>query len=111
MEFIKPDMNESGEHSAVIDFNKKIPMPESLNVDAGSMEVPCLSAITTVINPVTDDFGEKKLQPYEFRETVSKVNAFYSHFKPNVTAAAVNRQALELGRICLDNIMQYGAPT
>lgn len=84
MDFIKPDMNESNEDSAVIDFNKIIPMPESLNIDAGSMEVPCLSAILTAINPITDDFGEKKLQPDEFRETVNKVNAFYSHSKPNV---------------------------
>lgn len=111
MDFIKPDKNESSEHSAVIDFNKIIPMPESLNVDAGSMEVPCLSAILTAINPITDDFGEKKLQPDEFREIVSKVNAFYSHSKPNVMAANVNRQALEKGRIYLDNIMNYGAPT
>lgn len=111
MDFIKPDMNESSEHSAVIDFNKIIPMPESLNVDAGSMEVPCLSAILTAINPITDDFGEKKLQPDEFRETVNKVNAFYSHSKPNVMAANINRKALEKGRIYLDNIMQYGAPT
>lgn len=111
MDFIKPDMNESNEHSAVIDFNKIIPMPESLNIDAGSMEVPCLSAILTAINPITDDFGEKKLQPDEFRETVNKVNAFYSHSKPNVMAANVNRQALEKGRIYLDNIINYGAPT
>ena len=86
-------------------------MPESLNVDAGSMEVPCLSAILTAINPITGDFGEKKLQPDEFRETVSKVNAFYSHSKPNVMAANVNRQAVEKGRIYLDNIINYGAPT
>lgn len=111
LDFIKPDKNESSEHSAVIDFNKIIPMPESLNVDAGSLEVPCLSAILTAINPITEDFGEKKLQPDEFRETVNKVNAFYSHSKPNVMAANVNRQALEKGRIYLDNIMNYGAPT
>ena len=111
LDFIKPDKNESNEHSAVIDFNKIIPMPESLNVDAGSMEVPCLSAILTAINPITDDFGEKKFQPDEFRETVNKVNAFYSHSKPDVMVANINRKALEKGRIYLDNIMQYGAPT
>lgn len=111
MDFIRPDKGESREHSAVIDFNKIIRMPESLNVDAGSMEVPYLSAILTAINPITDDFGEKKLQPDEFRETVNKVNAFFSHSKPNVMTATVNRQALEKDRIYLDNIMQYGAPT
>ena len=111
MDFIKSDKKESSEHSAVIDFNKIIPMPESLNVDAGSMEVPCLSAILTAINPITNDFGEKKLQPDEFRETVNKVNAFYSHSKPNVMVANVNRQALEKGRMYLDNIINYGAPT
>lgn len=52
MDFIKPDKGESSEHSAVIDFNKITPMPESLNIDADSMEVPCLSAILTAINPI-----------------------------------------------------------
>ena len=79
MDFTKSDKKKSNEHSPVIGFNKINPMPEDPNVDAGSMKAPCISAILNAINPIADDFGEKKIQPNKFRETVNKVTAFYSH--------------------------------
>ena len=45
-----------------IDFNKLIPMPESLNITSGSMEVNTISLYLSSINPAVSYFGTEKLK-------------------------------------------------
>ena len=53
---------QNDEHgSGSIDFNKIIPMPESLNIDAGSMEKRLINLYLTASNPHTKDMGIQKL--------------------------------------------------
>jgi len=53
---------QNDEHgSGTLDFNKIIPMPKSLNIDAGSMEKRLINLYLTASNPHTKDMGIQKL--------------------------------------------------
>ena len=57
LDFIKPNItNEEEEHDTVIDFNKIIPMPDSLDLNAGSVERRAVTAYLVAVNPFTKDF-------------------------------------------------------
>ena len=56
--------------SGTLDFNKIIPMPESLNVTAGSMEKELISLYMTAANPHTRDMGIQKLDVLSYSEAL-----------------------------------------
>jgi hypothetical protein len=49
-----------------IDFQKIVPMPETLNISSGSYEHDALGVYLSAINPDTEDMGIKKLSKKDF---------------------------------------------
>ena len=62
MEFLRAD----GQDYGSVDFNKLIPMPESLNITSGSETDRGIEIYLTAVNPNTKDFGLEKMSPIEF---------------------------------------------
>ena len=48
-----------------IDFNKLIPMPQSLDIMSGSETDRAISIYLTAINPEKPNMGYSKVRPYE----------------------------------------------
>ena len=84
-----------------IDFNKVIPMPESLNIEAGSRT----------------DKGLKAYKDFIYVRTLGEPDKADLHIPEECEAAFlkmrsdVNPEVFALGRIAFQNIKQYGAPT
>ena len=51
-----------------IDFNKIIPMPESLNIEAGSRTDDALYVCMMALNPAAPDMGVPKLSSEEYQK-------------------------------------------
>ena len=56
-----------------IDFNKIIPMPESLNIEAGSRTDDALYVCMMALNPAAPDMGIPKLSNAKYQELTSIV--------------------------------------
>lgn len=94
---------------AVIDFNKIIHMPESLNMEEGTATDRGLSAILTAINPGTPDYGEKKVSIKTFTSLVKKVRKACGPFNTEDTIRVnapetINKKNIKNGQIYLNNI-------
>lgn len=101
---------------AVIDFNKIIHMPESLNMEEGTATDRGLSAILTAINHGTPDYGEKKVSIKTFTSLVKKVRKACGPFNTEDTIRVnapetINKKNIKNGQIYLNNIKKYGYPT
>lgn len=75
----------------VFDFDKIKHMPESLNVDDGSIIDDAVSVYMTAVNPDARHVGLQKFTKEDFKELVKKLEeaSFYNHFDFNMTPAAV----------------------
>lgn len=97
------------------DLNRIIPMPESLQLDECMMTPTYISAILTVLNPITDDYyGCKKLAPKEFRALMLKAEELYPgqlDMSCCPHGAKITPQLIKSGRPYLDNIRKYGHAT
>ena len=51
-----------------VDFNKIIPMPESLNIEAGSRTDEALYVCMMALNPAAPDMGVPKLSSEEYQK-------------------------------------------
>lgn len=58
-----------------IDFNKLIPMPESLNIQSGSETNRAISAYLTALNPHTPDMGYAKIEYAKLQELRDRLNS------------------------------------
>lgn len=58
-----------------IDFNKILPMPESLNMPSGSMTNVAINAYLSAVNPQTPDCGLPKMEVIAFTNTLNQMNA------------------------------------
>ena len=105
-----------------IDFNKIIPMPESLNITSGSVEHNSINAYLTAINPYTSDFGVKKLNDFDYFTMMNKLNSQSNFYKYDGQMSIENMQneavwtekkdiksLIDIGRQYADNFMKYGA--
>lgn len=114
------------------DFNKIIPMPESLNIICGTETDHCMEIYLTSVNPAVDYFGDKKLDRAEFLSILEKVNSNKRARHPSITTLSLeeihqisknislrygfseeNKHAtlpeiLEYGKQAIDNILTYG---
>lgn len=88
-----------------VDFNKIIPMPESLNIEAGSKTNRGLKAYKEFIDMYT--FGRSAEEAEKALENipVDSENAFLSQ------RTDIIKEEWELGKIAWQNIRQYGSPT
>ena len=57
-----------------IDFNKLIPMPESLDMEAGSDTDHGIEIYLTAVNPETKDYGHEKMNLRAFRNLSRMLN-------------------------------------
>lgn len=88
-----------------VDFNKIIPMPKSLNIEAGSKTNRGLKAYKEFIDMYT--FGRSAEDAEKALENipVDSENAFLSQ------RTDIVKEEWELGKTAWQNIRQYGAPT
>lgn len=88
-----------------VDFNKIIPMPESLNIEAGSQTDRGLKAYRDFIEAYT--FGRPADDAVKALESIpaESEEAFLCQ------RTDIRRDEWELGRSAWNNIRQYGAPT
>ena len=88
-----------------VDFNKIIPMPESLNIEAGSKTNRGLKTYKEFIDMYTfGRFAEEAEKALE-NIPVDSENAFLSQ------RTDIIKEEWELGKIAWQNIRQYGSPT
>lgn len=113
------------------DFNKIIPMPESLLIESGSRTNSCVEMYLTSINPFVDYYGENKVGADEFAKICSAVQATkvfvnyndrlpleeirlreketYYRNERNEQKIMTKDEILANGRKAVDNVLTYGA--
>lgn len=105
-----------------ISFNKIIPMPESLNMEAGSIENHSINLYLSAINPMNDVYpGTEKMSGDEFvslwkrlkrnvrfsPEALIPLNEADSRTMPGKSVDVM----LAMGKAYVDNLLKYGAAT
>lgn len=106
------------------DFNKIIPMPADLNIEAGSETYNAINLYLTYINPLIDYYGDEKIPVAEYIDLCRNIQHSQVADKPNYAmsqAEVANRKAqiqrcgddeksiLALGKQAVDNYRKYGA--
>lgn len=105
-----------------IDFNKIIPMPESLNIESGSYTDRGIDFYLTSVNPQVTHLGDEKLSPEEFDTLVNELNSrrfFYGSYRTALTPEEIAEESqykstdelIALGKTAIYNIQNYGAAT
>lgn len=97
--FFIPDKYENG---GGIDFNKVIPMPESLNIESGSIELVAIDAINRKLNERMYHYHPKNSYPLlSNAEFAKKLKVFKK----------TEKEMLELGLQYITNLVRYDATT
>lgn len=117
-----------------IDFNKIIPMPESLDMTSGSVEDHAISAYLTAINPSKPDCGKDKLPLHVFLVVAYNLNVMkrFGNYDVGMTESNMQERAeslrfeeefkdksptelytafMERGQQYVHNALEYGATT
>ena len=100
----------------LIDFNKIIPMPKSLEIEAGSQE-DIVSLYMTYINPKVFHYG---IQNNQDELPTIKQNSFLPRYRDDLSKEGIEKmlqrfnkhteeQCLEIGKQYYDNYLQHGA--
>jgi hypothetical protein len=115
-----------------IDFQKMIPMPESLNITSGSVMKGAIKIYLAAINSSAPDFGVEKVSdesyeeltrlcrkkfgivPFEPDVTISQISETMKYWISDVDDNLLNstkiaQDLIEKGRIYVDNYLNYGA--
>jgi hypothetical protein len=113
------------------DFNKIIPMPESLHITAGSTTDSCVALYLTAVNPNVEYYGNKKDKVShakyskmieKLRASDKKVNGFdlmlpvekIAEYEKSVIgestfdAGPTREAAIAYGKRAVDNVLEYG---
>lgn len=105
-----------------ISFNKIIPMPESLNIEAGSCENNSISIYLSAINPINEDYpGVEKIKADEFAELFNCIKKSV-RFSPEILlplneakGKVLSNKGIEdmmdMGRKYVNNLLEYSAAT
>lgn len=96
-----------------IDFNKIIPMPESLHIDAGSTETEAINNYLTAVNPVTPDYKMPKMEVPEFILLLKRMNQHkgFGGYNPNLSDSLIKANMVVLGEKYVTNFQNHGATT
>lgn len=62
-----------GEGLGSFDFNKIIPMPETMNIESGGSQSDALNVYFSAINPDSEDMGVEKVTKEVFKEYLEKI--------------------------------------
>ena len=122
LEDIQYDPDRSNEEYTGIgtfDFNKIVPMPESLNIECGSRTDRSIDYYLNAINPKTADFGIPKYTFDRFTSLVNQLNEkrSFGHFKTRMTGDEIAEATkydtpddiLKLGKTAVTNFINYGS--
>lgn len=122
LEDIQYDPDRSNEEYTGIgtfDFNKIVPMPESLNIECGSRTDRSIDYYLNAINPKTADFGIPKFTFDRFSSLVNQLNEkrAFGHFKTRLsgdefaeaTKYDTPEDILKLGETAVTNFINYGS--
>ena len=122
LEDIQYDPDRSNEEYTGIgtfDFNKIVPMPESLNIECGSRTDRSIEYYLNAINPRTADFGIPKYTFDRFTSLVNQLNEkrSFGHFKTRMTVDEIAeatkydtpKDILKLGKTAVTNFINYGS--
>ena len=104
-----------------IDFNKIIPMPPSLNIESGSRTIDGINLYLTSLNPDVHHYGTEKMDHEAFHALLAKVGRQYgfSPMNSSLSREEIERctqytsaeELMEMGKIAVNNKLQYGATT
>ena len=106
-----------------IDFQKIIPMPESLLIESGSRTTEGVNLYLTSINPNVTYYGdadkkisEEELLPLVFKIKQSRGIGSYEPFLPpdeieKIISTHSEAELLELGKNAVENVISYGCTT
>jgi len=119
--FEKIKHDESGE--CTIDFNKIIPMPDSLDIENSTHTFKGIELYLTYLNPTITYFGNKSFGLKKFNKLVKDLNADrqFSKYNCNLSLNEINRlkavhkddfdNIFDLGKNAVNNYLNYGATT
>jgi len=106
-----------------VDFNKILPMPESLHMTSGSIEDSAIAVYISAVNPINEEFeGVQKKDVAEFREMLRKlpvlphkidilmpeneaINLAENKYRESV------KYLVDEGEKYVSNLVKYGAST
>lgn len=99
-----------------IDFNKIIPMPESLNIEAGSRTDDALYVCMVALNPSAPDMGFPKLSSEEYQKLENIVGRSKGEQFVKPDTQRISRilkyttlsDAIATGQVVISNFLQYG---
>lgn len=100
--------DEGGEEHTLIDFNKIIPMPSTLNITSGSMVDRGIAILK--FTEQGDDSGLRKMLEYPWvkSENITTPQQLLDYFLQEDEKNKSNRDYLQEARMALDNIAKYG---
>ena len=104
-----------------IDFNKLIPMPESLNMEAGSETDRGIEIYLTAVNPGTKSYGHEKMNIREFRSLSRRLDneRHFNSYETQLSEEDIRKytegksfdEVFAVGERAVSNMVQYGATT
>ncbi len=126
----RKDENEAG-CNFDLDFNKIIPMPESLQIESGSTTNACVEMYLTSISPFVEYYGENKADSDEYLKIYRAVQSTrsYGQFNDKLPIEEIRKREKETyirteqnelktltideilarGKQAVDNVLTYGA--
>lgn len=124
MEAVQYDPNPEDEENTgfgTLDFNKLIPMPPSLMIEAGSSTEQGIEIYLTAVNPHTKDYDLPKMPENKFKKLVSDLNAErrFTVYKPSLSDEEIQKYTMyssfgklaDTGKQAINNLLNYGATT
>lgn len=124
MEAVQYDPNPEDEENTgfgTLDFNKLIPMPPSLMIEAGSSTEQGIEIYLTAVNPHTKDYDLPKMPEDKFKKLVSNLNAErrFTVYKPSLSDEEIQKYTMyssfgklaDTGKQAINNLLNYGATT
>ena len=91
-----------------LDFNKIIPMPESLEMNSGSITNEAIVSYMRAVNPETPVFDDAEKLPFnDYMELLQKVTNAVGILYPD-RVKDITPELVQLGSRYVDNIRQYG---
>ena len=124
MEAVQYDPNPDDEENTglgTLDFNKLIPMPPSLMIEAGSSTEQGIEIYLTAVNPDTKDYDLPKMPEDKFKKLVSSLNVErrFTVYKPSLSDEEIQKYTMyssfgklaDTGKQAINNLLNYGATT
>lgn len=117
---VKSDVD--GEYD--FDFNKILPMPTELHIEAGSVTYDATALYLTYINPLIDYYGDNKMNVEKYIDLCRNIQHSQVAKKPNYALSREEidkyirgfegcgddeKMALAKGKQAVDNYLKYGA--